>query len=69
MNADLIKRIREITPNMIAQELVDIQPIHSNIFSDLMASAFSDDQLVKEGYKPVSKLGLLWVKDNEEEIK
>lgn len=65
---DMIRRID--VPNMMAMELVDTQPILPSVFSDLIARSSSKEQLVNEGYKPVSQTGLLWwFKDNEEETK
>lgn len=47
----------------IARELLSVQPMDSNVLSDLYKASKSREELIKEGYKPVSRMGLLWVKD------
>lgn len=46
----------------IAEELVSVQPMPANAFSELMKVAESRKELEESGYKPVSNIGLLWIK-------
>jgi hypothetical protein len=52
---------KEIARQM-AEEIVNVQPMPSDAFQALLDSAKSEDDLVKEGYKPVSRFKLLWYK-------
>ena len=49
---------------MIAMELVSVQPMDEagKALSELYKHSKSIQQLIDEGYKPVSQMGLMWVK-------
>ena len=49
----------------IANEIVSVQPMSSDIIKELYEQSMTKEELKKEGYKPVSRLGLMWVKDDE----
>lgn len=47
----------------IAREIIDVQPMPPDLFKNMLASATPREQLIKEGFKPVSRMGLLWIKE------
>jgi hypothetical protein len=60
---EMIEEIRKKTPLEIAKAIVEIQPInHPILMENLLAVAKSDKELQEGGYKPVSRMGLLWIK-------
>ena len=63
MNKQEAKKIVED----IAKELCSVQPMPNNMLSELYKHGKDATQLVEEGYKPVSRLGLLWIKKDENE--
>lgn len=63
MNPELIKAIRNMVPQQIAEELVNVQPIDPKVFKDLYENACSEEQLIAEGYEPIDPQSkMLWVK-------
>lgn len=62
-----LMEIAEKTPEDIARELCNIQPMPSDIWAKLMAVAMDEKDLEEQGYKPVEKNGmsLLWIKEND----
>jgi hypothetical protein len=65
MSDDLIRKIRATTPDQLARELLLVQPMPNNTFEVLYNESKSQAELKAEGYKPVSSLGLMWIKDND----
>lgn len=64
----LMPRMVGLDPNVLAAEICSVQPMPNNAinaFSELYKAAKSRDELIEEGYKPVSNLGLLWIKDDK----
>jgi hypothetical protein len=61
---DLVMRNTAAT---IAQQLVSVQPMPSNTFTDLIISAKTEEELRAAGYEPVSQdTRIMWVKkDNQ----
>jgi DNA-directed RNA polymerase subunit F len=49
----------------IANEIVSVQPMSSDLIKELYEQSMTKEELKKEGYKPVSRLGLMWVKDDK----
>lgn len=49
----------------IAEEICSVQPMDGNLIKNLYDSSMTTEKLIEDGYKPVSKIGLLWIKDNE----
>jgi DNA-directed RNA polymerase subunit F len=49
----------------IANEIVSVQPMSDDLIKELYEQSMTKEELKKEGYKPVSRLGLMWVKDND----
>lgn len=62
----LIDMIRRTTPEAIAKEIAEVQPINSNTMELLLelASTQTEEELRAEGYEPVDPNGfsLLWSK-------
>lgn len=50
----------------IAKELISVQPMDEacEAFYQLYKNSKSQEELAREGYKPVSRMGLMWIKDN-----
>ena len=54
------------TPEEIANEILSVQPMPSDTFKKLYDASKSEEDLLKEGYKPVSSdTRLMWVKPGE----
>jgi hypothetical protein len=51
--------------DQIANEIVSVQPMPKDVIKKLYEQSMTREELKKEGYKPVSRLGLMWVKDND----
>jgi hypothetical protein len=62
MNEEMFKMIRTVTPDQIAKDLLSVQPMTSNALKNLNEQSMSEEQLKEEGYKPVSRMGLMWIK-------
>ncbi len=69
--AGIIKHIRQMAPEAIAKSIVDVDPQMNSgeIIKRLFESAKSEEELRREGYRPVSHHGLMWVKDEPEDGK
>lgn len=50
----------------LAEELASVQPMPNDAIKGLYELSKSEEELLAEGYKPVSGLGLMWTKDKEE---
>lgn len=50
------------SPNDLAKELVNVQPVTNEGLKDLYELCKSKEELEAEGYRPVSSLGLMYVK-------
>lgn len=58
--------INKDLPRTIAEELCSVQPMSKEVgeaFMTLMKNAQSPEELRKQGYRPVSNMGLMWVKE------
>jgi DNA-directed RNA polymerase subunit F len=49
----------------IANEIVSVQPMSGDLIKELYEQSMTKEELKKEGYKPVSRLGLMWVKEDK----
>lgn len=49
-------------PNLIAAQLLSVQPMKDDTFSKLLENSRSESELIADGYEPVSNISLLWVK-------
>ena len=61
---EFLNSIRETTPNLIAEDLCSVQPMDTNIIKNLLTASKTKEDLILEGYKPVSNLGLMWIKED-----
>lgn len=52
--------------NQMARELVSVQPMPDDLMKKIGDHAHKDVDLKTLGYRPVSQLGLLWIKDDEQ---
>lgn len=64
-NKELIKLIRKQTIEVLAEEIVRVQPIDPNLIIDLYKISKNKEELEQEGYRPVSEMGLIYIKDNK----
>jgi hypothetical protein len=46
----------------LAEEILSVQPMLDNVMKDLFEAAIDKAELEKDGYKPVSQMGILWIK-------
>ena len=58
MDKGILKKIRETMPSKIAEEILSVQPM-PNLPP---IEGRSREWLEKNGYEPVSHLGLMWIK-------
>lgn len=60
---ELIAKLRKESVNKLAEEIASVQPMPSDLFQRLYEASKSVEELEREGYKPVSKLGLMYIKE------
>ena len=60
-----IESIRKSFMEKLANEIVNVQPMPNTVISDLYKASSSEKELKEQGYKPVSNLGLMWIKKND----
>lgn len=53
------------TAEEIANQIINVQPIQSDAIKTLYEESKTKEELEAEGYKPVSNIGLMWIKDKE----
>lgn len=58
----VLELIRKTMPRLIAEEIIGVQPMDPNLFKDVLDNAMSEEDLIKQGYEPVSSHRLMWVK-------
>jgi hypothetical protein len=66
---DLATRVTELAQDMLKQmtdSILSVQPMPSDAISNLLKISKTEDELKAEGYEPVSNLGLLWMKKEDE---
>lgn len=61
----LIPKLVGLDPNVLAADICSVQPMPNNAISELYLIALPKKDLIEQGYKPASNLGLMWVKDEE----
>jgi len=49
----------------IAEEIISVQPMDPELFKKLTDNSMSKEELIANGYKPVSSLGLMWTKEDK----
>ena len=51
----------------IARQLVSVQPMDGSgkALNELYKQSKTKEELIAEGYNPVSNMGLMWIKENE----
>lgn len=59
-----IQRKRGSTPESIAQDILSVQPMTDSL-KGLFDAGQTHEELISQGYSPVSRMGLLYVKDEE----
>jgi hypothetical protein len=61
----MTKKIKQTLAEQMANEIISVQPMPSNIVKELYEQSMTKEQLKAEGYKPVSRLGLMWIKEDK----
>lgn len=61
----LIETLRKSVPLALAESLVHVQQMDPTVVRDLYNSGMTTEQLKAAGYVPVSKLGLMWTKQEK----
>lgn len=64
---ETIAMIRRTVPQLLAKDIIDVDPMSGNLFADLLAKAVDEDTLREEGFEPVSEIGLMWIKETDME--
>ena len=59
------KQLGKSISQQIAEELCSVQPMTNDTFKTRYDAATDRETLIDEGYKPVSRIGLMWVKDDD----
>lgn len=60
---EMIDEIRSKVVVAIAEQITSVQPMQADIWDDLLLTAADKQQLIIDGYVPVSEFELLWKKD------
>jgi hypothetical protein len=63
MNEETNKKVS--LADQIANEIVSVQPMPKDVIKKLYEQSMTREELKKEGYKPVSRLGLMWIKEDK----
>ena len=62
----LLEQLRKHSPLSIAEDILSVLPMGKDV-QDAMQTILEDgktaQELIAEGYRPVSSIGLVWVKD------
>ncbi|QDJ96498.1 hypothetical protein Xoosp13_312 [Xanthomonas phage Xoo-sp13] len=61
-DVELRELIRKVFPAKIANDLVNVQPINTDAYAGLIKNGLTEEELIAQGYEPVSSTGLLWIK-------
>jgi len=65
-NKKMLDEIRKILPNKIAEELVGVQPMDSNIIKTMYENSVDESELIKNGFEPIdNNTKLIWVKKDD----
>lgn len=59
---ELIAEMRKTFMDKIASDILSVQPMSPTLLDGVFENAKTRDQLITEGYKPVSQMGLMWIK-------
>jgi len=57
-----VNELRKKLPEEMAKELVGVQPMPSDILEEVLKNTKTENDLIREGYEPVSRFKLLWIK-------
>lgn len=61
---ELIEKIRQLKlTDQLAEEICSVQPMPDELFQELLDASENPETLERDGYKPISRIGLLWVKE------
>ena len=60
----MLDAVRNTSPDNIAREISEVQPM-DNVSPLLYNLCKTEEELIKEGFKPISSMGLLWIKNED----
>jgi hypothetical protein len=67
INAETLESMRKILMKKFAEEILGVQPMPNNLFSDLYNAAKSEKELIDEGYEPIcSHIRFMWRKKGQQ---
>jgi len=49
----------------LAKQICEVQPMPNDCMKNLIDSACDKTELIERGYRPISRLGLLWIREEE----
>jgi hypothetical protein len=62
----LLEHVRKHSPLSIAEDILSVQPMGKDVqdaMQTILEYGKTAQELIAEGYRPVSSIGLVWVKD------
>lgn len=62
MDKDILRLIRQTSANVIAESIINVQPMPSSIINELRKVSKTEKELVEDGYEPVSSIKLMYIK-------
>ena len=51
----------------MVEDILSVQPMPKDCMKTLFEQSSDQEDLIKDGYKPVSRIGLLWIKEDEKD--
>ena len=61
----ILKHQGTLVFKQMCEDIVNVQPMDPNFFKDLRSISKDEKWLKENGYRPVSRTNLMWIKDNE----
>lgn len=60
----LLDLVRMTLPNLIAEEICEVQPFSKDLLKKLRQASIDEKELIEQGFKPVSEdTRLMWIKE------
>jgi hypothetical protein len=61
-NPELINLVRSVNVHQLVKELVNVQPMGDNVMKNLIDESMTEQELIDNGFTPVSDHGIMWIK-------
>lgn len=62
-----LEQIKAVHQRMVL-DLVNVQPMDANTAMIFGSEGLTTKELKEQGYRPVSRLGLMWIKDDRDDV-